>query len=587
MRHRLRFAPLLSGCASVLALLAVLRAPARADDGMGAPEAPAPTTREFPEQNFAWTVPAKWTFSDPTDSDKAAGYVVLAKRTVGPSVEVSGYVVIRDAGGVSVEANLQQVKENKSKRLTDIVAKVEKAPWGGAEQAHVLTLVGKAENKSVLASKVFAGIVSGKYHQLELRSANGASQEEGISAEIEAAAKGYHFLAGAKPDEEPAPGAGGDPAGANPLMRAFPKFGLTWTLPKAPEPTPPPPGSDEGKQPTTYAVGWGTEGKLDMGPQEDGILSVGILQADGAAAILVVLTLPKSTGPGSDDPSASGAIQNEENFKNVKDNFDGTPIPAVDMETHIGNALASSRTMSGKSKEGKPLWIRIYATTIKKQLYFVHVEARDRAEVVQRDWLKAALDGLKWEQPSTGVRGPYAAPFPTASDNRGSGWADFNKKAPFKSSAISLTKPPTFGQLRLDLTNPALKGWAYAAETRKPGGLLFVGFMRLDLKAFTQDKKEPESLIDDLETEWKNTIEEPKTRPKSEKKNKDPDSFRGAKGASYVFSGTKEGNPVLERGWVVKSGQSVILVRTQYVGKDAETLLKEDWEALMKTIKFD
>ena len=577
MRHRLRLAPLLLGS---LCVLTVLRPAARAEDGMGGATAPEGSTREFPEHNFKWTVPAKWEFADPVEADKAAGYVVTAKRVVSPGVEVTGYVLVRDAGGVSVDANLQQVRDNKSRKLTDVDAKIETAAWAGAEQGHVLRILGKAENKGVVASLVYGGIVSGKYHQLDLRSVNGANHE--IEAEIAAAAKGYHFFAGAKADEDPAPAPGAEPGAGDGFKRRFEKLGLTWTLPKAPEPTEPPPGSDQ-KEPSKYDVGWGTEGKQDIAPLEKGLAAVAVLGKDGAAAVTITLELPDTPA----DMSSLDLIKEEGHFEKVKDNFDGAPMPNVDSETHLGNALASSRTFAGKGKDGRPLWIRFYATTIKRQVYLSAVTAHERAEVTNKDWIKAALDGLHWDDTKSGVRGPYVTPFPTASENRGSGWQDFDKKAPFKQSGVSLTKTPAFGRLKFVATDDPYKTWVFGAEARAPEGLVFVGIRRFDAKAFQTQKKEPDSLIDDFENDWKNGMEEPKTRPKSEKQNKKPGSFRGGQGSAYDFTGAKEGNPVVEHGWVVKSGQNVYWVRVQFVGKDAEKALGDEWDGLMKTIKFE
>jgi len=574
MRHRLRLAPLLLGS---LSALAVLRPAARAEDGLGGATAPEGSTREFPEHNFKWTVPAKWEFADPAEADKSAGFVVTARRVVSPGVEVTGYVLVRDAGGASVDANLQQVRDNKSRKLTDVDAKIESVGWAGAEQGHVLRILGKAENKGVVASLVYGGIVSGKYHQLDLRSANGANHE--IEGEIAAAAKGYRFLAGAKAADDPAPGA--QPGTDDALKRRFEKLALTWTLPKAPEPTEPPPGSDQ-KEPSKYDVGFGTEGNKDIALLESGLAGVGVLNRDGAAAVVILLELPKAKA----DVSSLDVIKNEGNFDGAKEMFEGVPFPAMDADTHLGNALASSRTMSGKGKDGRPLWFRWYATTIRKQLYLARVEAHDRAEITNKDWIKAALDGLHWDDTKSGVRGPYVTPFSTASENRGTDWQDFDKKAPFEHSTFSLTKPPAFGRLKFVATDDPFKTWVFAGEARAPEGLVFVGIRRFDAKAFQTQKKEPDSLIDDFENEWKNGMDEPKTRPKSEKQNKKADSFRGGKGSSYDFSGTKEGNPVVEHGWVVKSGQNVFWVRAQFVGKDAEKPLTDDWEALMKSIKF-
>jgi hypothetical protein len=570
-------------CAALL--LVAARAPARAE-GEG-----EPNVREFPEHNFKWTLPASWAFEDPSDDDKAAGFVVKAVRNVSQGVMVTAYVQVRDAGSTTVEQNLGMVAENKKKGLKDVEAKQEDAAWSGAPSSRRLRVVGMAENGSRIVWIVHGAIVSGKYHQLDLRCVNGAHHQ--IGDEVSAAVAGYRFLEGASdvPDAPP-PGEGGN-GGGNPLVRSFPKLKLTWTLPEPPKAppegqqpeAPAPEGGDPDKKPVVKKWGWVNAGNPDIDLLGEGLVAVAALLYDDAPAIEVRLALPKA----ADDVNPSDIVRFEGNFEGWKNNFESTPIPKIDEEAMLGNARGAFRSLTGKSKEGRPLYVRVAFASVKSRLFQVIVIAHDGAEGKDTPWLKSVLDGLKWEDTKTGVRGPWAVPFRSRTESRGSEGIDAGKKAPFKSSAMSLTKPAAWERIKFSAADGGFETWVFAAEAREGDAYVFAGVQRFDAASMKKASppKEPDTFVDDLENDWRNTMDEPVTRPKSEKTNRAPGSFATGKGWQFEFTGKKEGQPWVERGWVVQAKGSIFIVRVQFGGKDAEKLLKDDWDDLRKSIRFE
>jgi hypothetical protein len=332
--------------------------------------------------------------------------------------------------------------------------------------------------------------------------------------------------------------------------------------------------------------GWIREGNPNMELSGEGLVARAGMSWDGAIVLDLRLVLPKA----SDDVAPADVVQNEGNFDGWKQNFESTPIPKVDTESRVGNARAAFRTLSGKDKDGNPLWIRIYFASIKSRLFMVQVIAHRGAEQKELEWMKAALEGLAWEDTKAGVRGPWAVPFRTRTEVRGKDEVyDQGTKAPFKRSAMSLTKPPAWGRIKFSASEQGRESWLFAGEAREGDALVFAGIQRFtaaELKKVTPPK-DPETFVDDLEQDWKNAVDDPVTRPKSPKTNRKAGSFASGQGWEFLFTGTKEGQPWVQRGWVVEAKGNVFIVRVQFGGKDAEKLLNDDWNDLRKTIRFE
>ncbi|HVG95243.1 MAG TPA: hypothetical protein VND21_12400, partial [Planctomycetota bacterium] len=243
----------------------------------------------------------------------------------------------------------------------------------------------------------------------------------------------------------------------------------------------------------------------------------------------------------------------------------------------------------GKGKDGRPLYIRASFATVKSRLFMVIVIAHDDAEQKDTQWLLAALNGLKWEDTKAGVRGPWAVPFRTRTEARGSEGLDAGKKAPFKSSAMTLVKPPAWERIKFSSADGGLESWIYAAEVRDGEAYAFAGVQRFDAAGLRRvtPPKEPETFVDDAENEWRNAFDEPVTRGKAGKTNRSPGSFGTGKGWKFEFTGKKEGQPWSQYGWVVQAKGSVFIVRVMFGGTNAEKLLKDDWDDLRKSMRFE
>src|SRR5205085_5809304 len=128
----------------------------------------------------------------------------------------------------------------------------------------------------------------------------------------------------------------------------------------------------------------------------------------------------------------------------VKANFDGVPVPEVDEDYKIGNLHGAMRSFTGKSKDGKPLYIRVALMTIRHVLYELLIVAHDKAEKEHRDAIKAAIAGLVWDDATEGVRGPWASPIPATTMARKDS-SELGKDSPIIAAGLNGTKPAALG----------------------------------------------------------------------------------------------------------------------------------------------
>ncbi len=386
-----------------------------------------------------------------------------------------------------------------------------------------------------------------------------------------------------EPGMDAEPGMDGAPApeGAVKSLR-FEKLGLTWNLVTDVKVPAGKSADGEPLPPKTASIGLGTKNNLDADKSNtEEIAQVG-LQIDGETVGFFLL----ATQPEKEGATASGFVRNDDNFREPAKLFEGAAVPQIDDTVDIGNWRGAMRGMTGKSKEnGKPLMIKQWFAVLHGVIWHISAVAHDGAERTYHEWFKGMIAGFKWDDASEGVRGPFVAPFPSFTGERKNS-IDAGKKAPFSHSALNLTKSEKWARIKFSAGDQGFEPWVFAAEARDTDAYAFVGIQKFPLPAFVQQKKEPDTLIDDHENEWRNALDDPVTRTGKDK-NKKPDSFKGAKGWSYEFKGTKDGVPYVERGWVVKQSQLVLLIRIQLGGTAAEAKLKAEADKLVGSVKFN
>ena len=533
----------------------------------------APTTKTFDEKGFSITVPSGWSLEDAPEQDAANGYVVVGQKEVSAGVVGKLWVLVKDASGAAADSLLSETRDNVVRGLAEAKAEdtVTQA-WGGSDDARMVRIVGKATNGTKSVSKIYGAVANGRFHQLHLRAYGGA--EEKLGADFDAIASGYKMLdlVGAAPGE---PGAGAEAPKPDARTIRFAKRGFVWKLPA-------PPAEADAPRWDLLAA---SEAKPDRAVGEPGLLAVGVLHKEEER--FVELHIRAMQGQAGATPK--GIINNDENFDDfAKGNFEGTPAPEIDEDYPLGNIRGASRTMTGKGKDGKPLFARIVFVSIRDVIYQVLVLAGGGAEKAHRDAIKAAMAGIQWEDTKEGPRGPWGVPYPSLSQPR-KGLAALGQDAKIVALGIEGKKPAAFGFINADPGNDAAKSFVLAAEGRKGAAYMFVGIRKMDATSFQRASppRDIDSVIDEREGDWKNVVGEPKTATqRGGKATKVVATWQGSKGFTYEFTGEGNGQPVVERGWVVKNGTRVFHVITQYVGVGAEAAFAQDWKSMQSSIRF-
>lgn len=526
------------------------------------------------KNDFQWTLPEGWKTQPVSEADKSQGYFAKARREVAKGLDCYANVLVQETGGNDLDAFFSQMKENKEKALAEVESSDDTVTWAGTTTARSLTVMGRADNGSTVKWFVRAAVVGTRYHQVSVVSYNGAYQD--IQSEVDAVLDAYVVLSAPPPDGD-APAGEGDGA-RRPIVRRFEQLGLTWTLPPGGKKTLPPVKDDEPER--VWEWGFVNAGNPNMKRGETGLVASAVLNFNGETVLRLELELPQASA----DVDPKAIVRNERNFDGLKNNFEGSAIPGIDDDARVGNARGAYFGLSGKSaRTGKPLFIRFYFVTLQQQPFQLRVIADDRAEQTEADFLRAATHGLVWADASTGIRGPIAAPFPTSTAQRKE-WRDFGTEKRLE-SPLKLKKPKEFGSLSLQNAG----GYVYAAEARKPGAYLFVGIVRENSERI--GKGTPpwtmQSIIDELENEWKSSVDDPVTRGKGDKTNSKDGALKNGKGHVYEFRGTKDGNPFVEKGWVLRVGKDVFWIRAQFGGADAMKALDKEFKSLLNSIAFN
>ncbi len=64
-------------------------------------------------------------------------------------------------------------------------------------------------------------------------------------------------------------------------------------------------------------------------------------------------------------------------------------------------------------------------------------------------------------------------------------------------------------------------------------------------------------------------------------------SFGKARGLTYEFTGTLDNEPVIEEGWIVKHKATMLWIKMQYIGKDADSKHKKVAKAIKKGMNYN
>ena len=578
----------------LLPVILLAAATARAEPG---------ETKVFKAKNFKWILPSKeWAFVATTPEQDAASYVAAVNLDADGGVRAYARVV---AKGPSADAIAQEVRRTTTAGLKEVASSSISEDTLSGLDGSLVSVTGTAKSGGTLWFRGYATVLEGTLYQLLIEALNGAETKRG--EEIEALKRGFRLLHGAGPEDEvvidvprkPVPpgkpsgeGEKKPPAGNKPADKpkggsttfppngpklegrtaVLPSHNLRWTLPDG--------------SPFDWSFATQDEKKTKQQvlglrarvPRTD--VKEGEPRTNDATVALSVTPLEEGV--------TAQVVVNDQGLRKsiVKEVFDGkidASKTRVEPDVPVGNGKGARLWLAGGGDQTGRHFAFV-AVCLKAVRYSFEVSLVGGQDV--REALAPAVDalfaGIEFIDVKAHVRGPLAVPGVAAHDvARGKGGEN---DLEFTIPGVTGMKPKGMVELTFDgKAEPALR---IAFEVRTPDGQTYFYFdvHTYDPVVMQKERTTPEELISIRETAWRTAVGEDAV---TVLKGKDPwfdATFAGLKGVGYQFSGTSDGFPFVEQGWLVKTKKNVLWFRMQFGGEGAEKAM-EPFATAMKKVK--
>jgi len=542
--------------------------------------------REVKDRNLAWTLPsAHWSFVEPGAPEKENGYVLGAQHAGGG---VRAWARVTPAEGLAAKDLAEEIRDGTTKGLSkQAQAQVMDGRLSGLAGSAVL--VSGEQGGVPYTMRAWVILQGGTLHALIVDVFHGADKD--LGSEIDALRRGYRLLAGAGPEEAPA--AGQTPVeggGADLQGEAFPPLGpkregrtvvfpshnLRWTLPEG----------------SPYAWTKATDDEKKVGQVLLQAKAGMERKAEGAdepkvtsSQVLLVV------GPRTAGATPSGIVNNSgvhEHF--IKTVFGKTPVDAsktkIDPDRKVGNMQGASFMLVGG--QGKTVACFIFVTVmLRDRTYEWHVVVEGGKDVLST-WGKhvgGLFEGVEFPNTVEPVSGPVGVAgigaLPSSRGHSG------DKEVEQAFAGGTAKKPKGVLSVPWESGEAAQR---LAWEARSPDGLAYVFF---DVRGWSSSDRQVaarklEEWVTEREGEWKGVAGSDALTVTKGKEAWQDGAFAGAKGVTYRFTGsTPGGEPLVEQGWVVRAKGSVLFLRAQFGGQDAEKVMDAAWKSMRKGIKIN
>jgi hypothetical protein len=552
--------------------------------GLSTP-ASAAERREVKDRNFSWALPGDdWSFVEPEPSLKEIGYVLGAQCGLDGGVRAWARVVPHE--GMSAQDMAEEIRT----KMGEGLAKAGGSQIGGGRLSGLSGALVAISGEQAGGTKWwFRGWVvkSGELmHQLLVEAFQGAEGKQGSA--IEALRRGYRLIDGAGPDEaagEPKlhaedPFAGGPgraefPAGGPKLegrTAVFPSHNLRWTLPEG----------------SPFSWQNATENEKEKDQRILEAIARQERKAEGAGepteSLCVVSAYVHPLQPGV---TAEAVVQNPANQELfTKAIFDGKIDSArtkVDPSRKVGNHTGASLMLAG----GEDKRVKVFVFVVVALQQTLHewrvqmVGGRDVAKV-WGEAVAALFNGIEFPNTTEPVAGPLVVdgigPFSGARGH------SLDKEVERPIPGATAKKPKGVAEIPVEGNDPTLRlTW----EARSTDGQAYLWFdvrsWSLTDRAVAQRKLE--DWVTDREGQWKAGAGSDAFVGKGKQSWSDG-SFGSAKGLTYRYTGSLRDVPFAEQGWVIKAKNSVLFLRAQFGGVNAEKTMEPLFKAIKKGVKF-
>ncbi len=554
--------------------------------------------KEFDAAGVKWTLPSGWSFSPVSPGEKSAGFFAKVECD-SASIEMWAYAHTTD--GLGLAERVHELEQHGAEGMGTVThAKVLDTTLSGIKGKVVVQRV-KAEGGTKGQFRKYVIVSNGKFYQLLMRCWHGAQKSS--TKEINAVRAGFRLLKGAGGADAPetldelgdeaanddaaedgADGTdGADDDGwppKGPLKEGrkvtIEKRNLSWTLPE--------------KSPFAWV------GAISDVNAESGRFLVARAKVerkkkefekntpDHNLCIMDLLIQRAQPGFKGDAwiKNGNAAKQVQRDWKLLSE-VNSSATRTKD-SVKFGNFHAAYIKLAGTSG-GTKRTVMMFATVLRGDLYIVRAICWGHTDAYKQlaPLVGKALRGIQFLRTDEPVRGPLLGMIPDFAWDRGKG---LGKEKTVNGPGFKFKKPKAISQVTVrDSMNRDLR---FVGEGRSKDGKAYFYY---EIRTFRLNRPNtpnprPEDFVEKRAQDWlAGAGEEADTGGKKTKFRKT--SYGKAKGLSYKFTGHLGEEPAVEEGWVVKHKQTLLWIKTQYIGARAEASLKKLGKACKKALKFN
>jgi hypothetical protein len=258
----------------------------------------------------------------------------------------------------------------------------------------------------------------------------------------------------------------------------------------------------------------------------------------------------------------------------------------VDPSRKVGNFTGASFTLAGG--EGKLIRYFIFVTVMLRERQYEWRVVLEGGRDVLSAWgkpLGALFDAVEFPNTVEPVSGPLGVAGIGATPS--SQGHSVDKEVEQAIPGGSAKKPKGVASVPWEGGDSAQR---LAWEARSADGMayLFFDVRGWNLSEQAVARRKLEEWVSDREGEWRTASGSEAVTVTKGKEAWFDGSWGAAKGVAYRFTGSGAGgHPFVEQGWVVKTKGSVMFLRAQFGGENAEKLMDAAWKAIKKGVKLN
>ncbi|MDJ0522432.1 MAG: hypothetical protein QNJ90_10220, partial [Planctomycetota bacterium] len=549
--------------------------------------------KEFKAQGVNWTLPDGWSFGTITSDQSKAGFFARAECS-SAAVQIWGYK--RATEGLGLDQRVAELKRSGAEGMGTVERTAIKDTTISGIKGKVVIQRVKADGGAKGHFRKYVMVHKGSFYQLIVISWHSAHVS--VTDEINAVRAGFRLLKGAGEKDAPEPmdevdgggsdgadgtdGADGDSDGDS--DSDWPEKGpkregraimmdhhnIHWTLPKGPfqwtEGA-----EDASKKAGIFATAMGRVERKKQEFEKD--------TPDNNFCRLDLWLLNTRPGFKAVNWIKGGGAKNFVEENKFLDSIMAAKTRTKD-EVNFGNIKSAFVKFEGKKADTR-LALMIFCTVLRGQAYMVMARTWGHTDSYKQmaPHVGKALRGIKFLNTVEPVRGPLLGMIPDYAGDRGERMDEERK---YTGPGYVFHKPKGLAHVKAgDSMNRDLK---FVGEGRTEDGKNYFYFeiRTFRLNVSNQANPDPEKFIEKRAQDWEAGAGDGASIGRGGKLKFKKGSFGKAKGLTYQFTGTLDGEPVIEQGWVVKHKQTMLWIKKQFIGKDAEKNLKKLAKAVKK-----